>query len=215
MPGVLTAVLRYAKVPSCVGGLGSAPGHVRGWPGKKVRHFPFALMCVGVLVSCGRMESPRPTPQDLRRVEADFAQAWEVTVRTLTERGFEIRTFDRDAGTIETGWLTINPDYAATVLVTKREDRYCACGRPGLGLAYRMKQARLSLLLHPIRPGETGLRVEASFRTQRYSDALLWADRPLGEVECSSRGRLEEEIRVEIQIRALSDQLERLRRGAH
>lgn len=171
-------------------------------------------MCVGILGSCSRMESPRHTPQDLRRVEADFAQAWEVTVRTLTERGFEIRTLDRDAGTIETGWLTINPDYAATVLVTKREDRYCACGRPGLGQAYRMKQARLSLLLHPIRPGETGLRVEASFRTQRYSDALFWADRPLGEIECSSRGRLEEEVRVEIQIRALSDQLERLRRGA-
>jgi len=33
-------------------------------------------------------------------------------------------------------------------------------------------------------------------------------------VECNSRGRLEEELRVEIQIRALSDQLDRLRRGA-
>jgi hypothetical protein len=54
----------------------------------------------------------------------------------------------------------------------------------------------------------------AHFRTQRYSDAPLWANRPLGDAECSSRGRLEEEIKVQIQIRALSDQFERLRRGA-
>jgi hypothetical protein len=168
-----------------------------------------------MLVACGRVEPPRYAPPDLRRLEADFDQAWEATVRTLTERGFDIRTLDRAAGTIETDWLTINPEYAASILVTKREDRYCACGKPGLGEAFRVKQARLALLLHPNRPGETGLRIEASFRTQRYSDALFWADRPLGDVECSSRGRLEEEVKVEIQIRALSDQLERLRRGAH
>lgn len=184
-------------------------------PGTRVRQLAVALTCMGMLVGCGRVEPPRHPAPDLRRLEADFDQAWEAAVRTLTERGFEIQAVDRAAGTIETGWLTINPEYTASVLVTKREDRYCACGKPGLGEAFRVKQARLALLLQPIRPGDTELRIEASFRTQRYSDALLWANRPLGELECSSRGRLEEEVRVEIQIRALSDQLERLRRGAH
>lgn len=196
-------------------GLGSASGRMRGWPGKRVRQLTVALTCMGMLVACGRMEPPRYTSPDLRRLEADFDQAWGATVRTLTERGFDFRRLDRVAGTIETEWLTINPEYSASILVTKREDRYCACGKPGLGEAFRVKQARLALLLNPIRPGETGLRIEASFRTQRYSDTLFLADRPLGDVDCSSRGRLEEEVKVEIQIRALSDQLERLRRGAH
>jgi hypothetical protein len=160
------------------------------------------------------MEPHRQTPQDFRRLEVDFGQAWEATVRTLIERGFDIRTIDRDAGIIETEWLTINPKYAASIFVTEQEDRYSTCGRPGLFRAFRGKQARLVLTLAPVRRGEAGLRAEAYFRTQRYSHTPLWSDRLLGDLECSSRGRLEEEIKVQVQFRALSDQLERLRRGA-
>jgi hypothetical protein len=179
-----------------------------------MRELAIAAICAGVLVACGGLEPHRHTHQDFRRLEVDFGQAWEATVRTLIERGFDIRTIDRNAGTIETGWLTINPDYAATIFVTEQEDRYSTCGRPALGQAFRTKQARLVMTLSPTRRGETGLRAVAHFRTQRYSDAPLWANRPLGDAECSSRGRLEEEIKVQIQIRVLSDQFERLRRGA-
>ncbi|MBI4840455.1 MAG: hypothetical protein HY803_05170 [candidate division NC10 bacterium] len=178
-----------------------------------MRHFILAAVCLGLLGSCGGLEPRRRMPQEFRRLEADFDQTWEAAIRTLTERGYDIRTIDRPAGIIETGWLTINSDYAATVLVTEREDRYSTCGKPGLGQAFRAKEARLVLALRPIRRGETGLRIEAFFRTQRYSDAPLWGNRPLGDAECSSRGRLEEELKVEVQLRALSDQLERLRRG--
>jgi len=146
-------------------------------------------------------------------VEADFDQAWEAAVRTLLQRGYNIRTVDRSIGIVETGLTTFNPDYAATIFVTEHEDRYSLCGKPPLGQAYRTKQVRLVVTLQPARPGETGLRTEAVFRTHRYSDTPLWANRPLGDLECSSRGRLEEELRVEIQIRALSDQVERFRRG--
>lgn len=172
-----------------------------------------AMVCMAVLLACAKIDPARHLTQDLRRLDADFDQAWEATIRTLTERGYDVRTMNRAAGIIETGWLTINPEYAATILVTEWEDRYCTCGKPALGQAFRAKQARLALLLHPVRHGETGLGVEAFFRTQRYSDAPFWANRSLGDVECNSRGRLEEEVRVQIQIRALSDRLERLRRG--
>ncbi len=178
-----------------------------------MRHFILAAVCLGLLGSCGGLEPRRRMPQEFRRLEADFDQTWEAAIRTLTERGYDIRTIDRPAGIIESGWLTINPDYAATVFLTEREDRYSTCGKPGLGQAFRAKEARLVLALQPIRRGETGLRIEAFFRTQRYSDAPLWGNRPLGDAECSSRGRLEEELKVEVQLRALSDQLERLRRG--
>jgi len=70
------------------------------------------------------------------------------------------------------------------------------------------------VMLQPIRRGETGLRAEAFFRTQRYLDFLFWSHRLLGDVECSSRGRLEDEIWLQIQFRALSEHLERLRKGA-
>jgi hypothetical protein len=179
-----------------------------------MRSLAVAAICTAVLLACGGMEPYRHTPRDFRRLDVEFDQAWEAALRTLIERGFDIQTTDRNAGVIETGWLTINPDYAATIFVTEREDRYSTCGRPALGQAFRGKQARLVLTLSPARRGETGLRAEAYFRTQRYSDAPLWSNRPLGEEECSSRRRLEEEIKVQIQLRALSDQLERLRRGA-
>ena len=173
-----------------------------------------AAMCAGALVACGGMEPHRHTPRDFRLLDVEFGQAWEAAIRILIERGFDIRTIDRSAGTIETGWLTINPEYAATIFLTEQEDRYSTCGKPVLGQAFRGKQARLALTLSPVRRGETGLRAEAYFRTQRYSDAPLWSNRPLGDEECGSRGRLEEEIKVLIQLRALSEQLERLRRGA-
>jgi len=70
------------------------------------------------------------------------------------------------------------------------------------------------LTLSPMGRGETGLRVEAFFRTERYSGAPLWYNWWLGDADCSSRGRLEEEIKMQTQLRVFSDQLERLRRGA-
>ena len=60
----------------------------------------------------------------------------------------------------------------------------------------------------------TSLRAEAYFRTQRYSDIPLWFKRLLGDQECGSRGRLEEEVKMQIQLRALSGEIERLRLGA-
>ncbi|HSC70980.1 MAG TPA: hypothetical protein VLH58_06470 [Candidatus Methylomirabilis sp.] len=173
-----------------------------------------ATVSLGVVVACGGIESHRDPPREFRRLEADFDQAWQATIRTLKDRGYDIRTMDLSARAIETGWLTFNPDYAATVFVTQQEDRYSICGKPSLGQAFRAKQVRLVVTLQPTRRGETGLRTEAFFRTQRY-DTLVLSNRPLGEVECTSRGRLEEELRAEIQIRALSDHLDRLRRGAH
>ncbi len=178
-----------------------------------MRAFALAAVWAGLLASCGGIPPVRRPPQDFRRLEASFSQAWAAAIRTLTERGYDIRTADREAGIIETGWLTINPEYAATVFVTEQEDRYATCGRPALGQAFRAKQARLTLTLVPMRRTETGLRVEAFFRAERYTDAPLVSDRSLGEVECSSRGRLEEEIKVAVQLLAIREQVERLRRG--
>ena len=180
-----------------------------------MRGLAVAAMCAGALVACGGVEPARRIPQDFRRLEADFALAWEVAVRVLIERGFDIRTTDRDAGIIETGWLSINPKFVATIFMTDQEDRYSTCGRPGLFRAYRGKEARLVLILRAMPRAEAGLRAEGHFRTQRYSHVPLWPNGPLGDEECSSRGRLEEEIRLQIQLRALTDQLNRLRRGAH
>jgi hypothetical protein len=173
-----------------------------------------ALICVGLLAACGGVVPPSPAPQEFHRLEADFDRAWEAAVQTLTERGYEIRAIDRAAGVMETGWLTINPAYSATIFVTEHEDRYSVCGRPTLGQAFVSKRGRLSLMLQPIRRGETRLRAEAFFRTHGYRHFLFWPHRPLGDVECSSRGRLEDEIWLQIQLRALSEHLERLRKGA-
>jgi hypothetical protein len=189
-------------------------GQLRGKPDARARGLAIAAICAGVLVACGGVE-PRPQPlQDFRRLEADLGVVWEAATRTLIDRGYDIQTLDRSAWVIETGWLTVNPDFTATIFVTEWEDRYATCGRPALGQVLRAKQARLVLTLSPMGRGETGLRVEASFRTERYSGAPLWYNQWLGHAGCSSRGRLEEEIKVQVQLRVFSDQLERLRRGA-
>lgn len=173
-----------------------------------------ATGCMSLLVACGGVQPAPSAPPESRRLEADLDQAWEATLRTLTERGYEIRSVDRARGLIQTDWLTINPEYAATIFMTQQEDRYSDCGKPGLGQAFRGKQVRLEVALQPIRRGETGFRVDAAFRTQRYADAPLWAGRPLGDANCRSRGRLEDEVRVEVQFRAFADQWEKIRRGA-
>jgi hypothetical protein len=172
-----------------------------------------ATVSLSVLVACGGMEPRRYALTPSWRLEADLDRAWEATLWTLTERGYEIRTTERATGTIETGWMTINPGYTATIFVTSQADRYSECGKPGLGQIFRGKQSRLSLILHPIREGETTLRLEAFFRTQRYWDTPFWASQSAEDAACHSRGRLEEEVRLHIQFRVLSDHLDRLRRG--
>ncbi|MEI8190365.1 MAG: outer membrane protein assembly factor BamC [candidate division NC10 bacterium] len=152
-------------------------------------------------------------PQEARRLGADCDQAWDTVVRILAERGYEIRQDDREAGTIETEWRTINPDYTASILVTQNEDRYSACGQPGFGQTFRGKQVRLTVMLSPVRRGVTDLTVQADFRTDRRSSLSLSSDASGDEVACHSRGRLEDEIAIETQVRALSDHLNRTRRG--
>lgn len=206
---------RMLKSP--VGAQGRADSRIPRGAGRhkpRMRRLALATVSLGVIVACGGIESHRDPPREFRRLEADFDQAWQATIRTLQDRGYDIRTMDPSARALETGWLTFNPDYTATIFVTQQEDRYSTCGKPGLGQAFRAKQVRLVVTFQPMRRGETGIRTEAFFQTQRYTDTLVLANRSLGEVDCTSRGRLEEELRVEVQIRALSDRLERLRRGA-
>ncbi len=166
-----------------------------------------------LLVACGSQLPRFPAGHESRRLEADFDQAWVAANRVLAERGQPIEAADRTSGILETEWQTFNPEYAATVFVTQHEDRYASCGKPGLGEAFRGKQVRLELALTAARPRETQLVIQARFRTHLWSDPLVWQGTPRGTVECRSRGRLEEEMALQIQFQLIGEQLERLRRG--
>lgn len=146
---------------------------------------------------------------EISRVAADLDRTWEAVCRILTERGYELQSEDRTAGAIETAWLAINPDFTSNIFVTKNEDRYSDCGKPGLGKADRGKHARLTVHLATPSLGQTEVRVRAAFRTTRGASLSAASDT----VECRSRGRLEEEVLVEIQVRALTEQFQRFRRG--
>ncbi len=179
---------------------------------REARGLAVALLYAGFLAACGSAEIVRQPPQEYRRLEVEFSLAWESAIRALAERGIPVQSSDPGIGVIETGWFDVNPDYAATFFVTDREDRYAACGKPGLFRAYYRKQARLILTLRPAPGGESALRVEGFFRTRRYSSIPLWPSQLLGDIECRSRGRLEEEVKLQVQARALAAQLERMRR---
>ena len=173
-----------------------------------------ALILAGVilLAGCGAApRGPQPAPET-RRLEADFDLACEAVIRVLGERGYDLPHTDRTAGVIETDWLSTNSDYAASIIVTEHQDRYSDCGKPGLGELFRGKRTRVNVTLSPGRRGETDLRIDASFRTQRFSGLLRW-NRPLGEWPCRSRGRLEEELALQMKLWLLSEKLERIRRG--
>lgn len=180
-----------------------------------MRRLAAAALCMGAVVGCGGAPSPQSRPpQEIRHVGTDFDQTWDAAIRTLAERGYQIRRSDREAGTIETEWFAINPDYTASILVTQNEDRYGACGRPGLGRTFRGKQVRLTLMLSSVRRDTTDLTVLADFRTEGRSNFSISSEAPGDEVVCQSRGRLEDEIAIETQVRALSDRLNRTRRRA-
>ena len=173
-----------------------------------VQRLATGLLCLTVLGGCWA-KSPRSYPvPDSRRLEADFENAWEATCRVLADRGYDIQRNDRAAGAIETGWRVVNPNYAASIFLTQNEDRYSDCGTPGLWRAYRGKQVRLTVTLSPVGQGQTEVVVRAAFRTERRS---IFSQSP-ALLECPSRGRLEEEILLESQVRALGNQLQRFRR---
>lgn len=169
------------------------------------------LLCLSVLGGCGA-KNPRsyPVPES-RRLQAEFGPTWEATCRVLADRGYDIERNDPAAGVIETGWLTMNSDYASSVFLTRNDDRYSDCGKPGLGKTYRGKQARLVVNLAPAGRDQVEVVVRAAFRTERRSTFF----QSIALLECRSRGRLEEEILLESQVRALGNQLQRLRRGWH
>jgi hypothetical protein len=129
--------------------------------------------------------------------------------RIVVDRGYAIQHSDQPEGVIETDWITVNADYAASVFLTQNEDRYSDCGKPGLGKTYRGKQARLMVRLAAAGRNQTEVLVRAAFRTERNAAFSRFATF----LECRSRGRLEEEILVETQVRALTNQFQRFRRG--
>lgn len=170
------------------------------------------LAGLSLLVGCGAAPPGPQTSPETRRLEADFELACDAVVRVLAERGYALPHTDRTAGVIESDWLVTNPEYAGSVFLTERQDRYSDCGKPGLFRAFRGKQTRVKVMLSPSRRGETDLRIDAAFRTQRFS-SFLWWTRPLGEWPCRSRGRLEEELTLQMKLWILGEQLERIRRG--
>jgi hypothetical protein len=93
--------------------------------------------------------------------------------------------------------------------VTKNEDRYSDCGKSGLWKTDRGKHARLTVYLATPSPGQTEVLVRAAFRTTRTA----WLSAASDTLECRSRGRLEEEVLVETQVRARTEQFQRFRRG--
>ena len=167
-------------------------------------------VCLGLLSACGG-KNPRnyPVPES-RRLEADIASVREAVHRVLADRGYLIRESDPATGAIETDWLTVNAAYSAGAFLTRNEDRYSDCGKPGLGKSYQGKQARLAVSFSAAGSTQTDVLVRATFRTERKG---LFPGTPLV-VECRSRGRLEDEFLVEIQVRALASTLQRLRRGS-
>jgi hypothetical protein len=174
-----------------------------------MRRLAGSVLCVSLLAGCAST-APRsyPVPES-RRLEAELDLAWEAAVRVLADRGYEIQRNDRTAGVIETNWLRINNDYTAGAFLTQNEDRYGDCGKPGLWTTFRGKQARVILRLAPVGRGQTEVVIVTAFRTEHTS--IWWESSEVR--ECRSRGRLEEEILIETQVRALTNQIQRSRRG--
>jgi hypothetical protein len=176
-----------------------------------MRRLAAGLVCLSVLGGCaGKAPRNYPVPES-RRLEADPDFAWEAACRVLADRGYDIQRNDRAAGVIETDWLPVNDDYSAGVFLTRNEDRYSDCGKPGLGTRHRGKQARVIVRISPVGRGQSEIVVRAAFRTEHTS--VWWESSEL--LECRSRGRLEEEFLIETQVRALTNQIQRSRRGWH
>jgi hypothetical protein len=166
-------------------------------------------VCLGLLSGCGGKDPRNYQVPESRRLDADVASVREAVHRVLADRGYKVRGSDPATGAIETDWFTANAGYSASVFLTRNEDRYSDCGKPGLGKTYRGKQARLAVSFSAAGTDQTDVLVRATFRTERSG---LFPGPPLV-LECRSRGRLEDEFLVETQVRALSNALHKFRRG--
>jgi hypothetical protein len=171
------------------------------------------MFLLGMLAGCGSLGPRAYAVYEMRRLELDLDQAWDGMLRVLLERGYRFQVLHREAGTIETHWAVVNPDYMASVLVTQQADRYSDCGKPGLWQGFRTKEARVTAVLAPGSRGGTEVRMQVAFRTQRVSTLSLSGEQPLGPAECRSRGRLEDELILQTQVTAVKQQLDRIRRG--
>ena len=177
-----------------------------GWERRTLGRLVGGVLCLGVLCGCAGKAPRTYARPEARRLEARLDEARAAVFRVLADRGYGVRREERTDGVIETDWRTVNPDYSASIFITRSEDRYSDCGKPGVGRRYRGKQARLTVRLVAVSGTQTEISVRAAFRTEKR--AFFGSTAPM---ECQSRGRLEEEIFVETQVRALADRFQRRR----
>jgi hypothetical protein len=168
----------------------------------------------GLLAACGTVPEQTYLPHTPKHLEAGLQRTWELAIRTLAGRGYRILSADRTAGIIETEWHAMNPGYAASIFLTRSQDRYSTCGKPRLGRAYHGKEVQIRIRLWPVPSGDTELLVRAAFRTTCVPAFLSSEGQPVGQMACASKGLMEEELATEIQLRTLGERLERLHRGA-
>jgi hypothetical protein len=182
-----------------------------------MRRLCLAFIAAELAGACGGglPQGPPPAVVETKRLRVEPRRTWEAAEALLTDQGYTLRRRDRAAGVLETDWHVINPDYNSTLLVTGQDDRYSECGKPGLGRAYGGKEVKLRLEVSPsVRKGETALAVQAVFRTAQYLGLPMAVGQPRGFAFCRSTGWLEDELAVRIQVQAVTDQLDHLRRGA-
>jgi len=165
------------------------------------------LISLAMLGGCGGKSPPDYAAPEAHRLEGDVGRCWEAVLRVLAERGYEIERADRESGIIETRWRVVNAEYSSSVFVTQGEDRYSDCGKPGLGKTFQGKQARFVVRLAPVGDQKTDAAAQAAFRTERVGGFSS----PANFQECRSRGRLEDEVLIETQVRMLTGRLQRLR----
>jgi len=158
------------------------------------------LISLAMLGGCGGKNPPNYAAPEARRLEGDVGRCWETMLRVLAERGYEVERADRESGIIETRWRVVNAEYSASVFVTQGEDRYSDCGKPGLGKTFQGKRARFVVHLVPAGDRKTDVAAQAAFRTERVGGFSSPADFQ----ECRSRGRLEDEVLIETQVRMLT-----------
>jgi hypothetical protein len=175
------------------------------------------VLCLELLGACGGLNPGVPPVSVVtRRLRAEPHRVWEAARQVLGQQGYQIVQEDRDAGIFETDWARMNPEYQASFWVTEQQDRYSECAKPRLGQAFEGKEARLRLQLSPsVKPDETALAVQASFRTTLVRGGRTAVGQAPPRVFCRSTGWLEDELAVRIQLVALGGRLDRLRRGGH
>lgn len=155
-----------------------------------------AVAYAGWAGGCAPFPPPKKAISDSRLYKERYRDVWYAVLDTLSDRNIRVTSARQMSGTI-----AAEDDSIALRRfdIGRYDSRYCLCGAPGRGHAFRQLVGTYAFALVRAGADEVSVKVDATYRASVYA-----GDRFVDWVSCPSKGTFEPAFLKEVAFRLAS-----------